>query len=83
MFKKSASIPDRALPQLIFSSPFLFIFRIQVLTYKLTHLYYNWPGTIRVPAPCMYAHKLADLLGAHLKQEVNGAITEMSVLYYL
>jgi len=57
--------------------------RIQVLTYKLTHLYYNWPGTIRVPAPCMYAHKLADLLGAHLKQEVNGAITDMSVLYYL
>jgi len=45
--------------------------------------YYNWPGTIRVPAPCMYAHKLADLLGAHLKQEVNGAITDMSVLYYL
>ena len=22
------------------------------LSYKLTHLYYNWPGTIRVPAPC-------------------------------
>ena len=57
--------------------------RIQVLTYKLTHLYYNWPGTIRVPAPCMYAHKLADLLGAHLKQEVHSAINDMSVLYYL
>ena len=25
---------------------------IQKLTYKLTHLYYNWPGTVRVPAPC-------------------------------
>ena len=22
------------------------------LAYKLTHLYYNWPGTVRVPAPC-------------------------------
>jgi len=22
------------------------------LSYKLTHMYYNWPGTIRVPAPC-------------------------------
>ena len=22
------------------------------LSYKLTHLYYNWPGTVRVPAPC-------------------------------
>lgn len=26
--------------------------RQQKLAYKMTHLYYNWPGTIRVPAPC-------------------------------
>jgi aubergine-like protein len=25
---------------------------LQRLTYKMTHMYYNWPGTIRVPAPC-------------------------------
>ena len=25
---------------------------IQKLSYKLTHMYYNWPGTVRVPAPC-------------------------------
>ena len=25
---------------------------VQQLTYKLCHLYYNWPGTIRTPAPC-------------------------------
>lgn len=25
---------------------------LQRLSYKMTHLYYNWPGTIRVPAPC-------------------------------
>merc|ERR1719356_559406 len=36
---------------------------MQRLTYKLTHLYYNWPGTVRVPAPCQYAHKLALLVG--------------------
>merc|ERR1712110_1090947 len=39
---------------------------IQALTYKLTHLYYNWPGTVRVPAPCQYAHKLAFLVGESL-----------------
>ena len=25
--------------------------KLQKLSYKLTHLYYNWPGTVRVPAP--------------------------------
>ena len=39
---------------------------IQRLSYKLTHLYYNWPGTIRVPAPCQYAHKLASLIGTNI-----------------
>ena len=38
---------------------------IQQLTYKLTHLYYNWPGTVRVPAPCQYAHKLAFLVSTN------------------
>ena len=32
---------------------------LQKISYKLTHMYYNWPGTVRVPAPCQYAHKLA------------------------
>ena len=41
---------------------------LQKLTYKLTHLYYNWPGTVRVPAPCQYAHKLAFLVGESLHQ---------------
>ena len=31
-----------------------FLFR----SYKLTHMYFNWPGTVRVPAPCQYAHKV-------------------------
>ena len=26
--------------------------KIQGLTYKRTHLYYNWPGTVRVPIVC-------------------------------
>ena len=37
--------------------------RIQQITYKMCHMYYNWSGTIAVPAPCQYAHKLAFLTG--------------------
>ncbi len=36
---------------------------LQMLTYKLCHLYFNWPGTVRVPSVCQYAHKLAFLVG--------------------
>ncbi|KAM8972425.1 piwi-like protein 2 [Pelodytes ibericus] len=42
---------------------------IQRLTFKLCHVYWNWPGTIRVPAPCKYAHKLAFLSGQFLHHE--------------
>ncbi|CAF4140900.1 unnamed protein product [Rotaria sp. Silwood2] len=44
---------------------------MQRLTYKLCHLYYNWPGTIRVPAVCQYAHKLAFLVGQSLHQDFS------------
>ena len=29
------------------------------LTFALCHFYFNWCGPIKVPAPCMYAHKIA------------------------
>lgn len=33
---------------------------IQQLTYIMCHLYFNWSGPIKSPAPCMYAHKIAE-----------------------
>ncbi|KAH0547230.1 piwi-like protein Ago3 [Cotesia glomerata] len=54
---------------------------IQRLTYKMCHLYYNWPGTIRVPAPCQYAHKLANLVGQSIGSEPSECLAES--LYYL
>ena len=54
---------------------------IQSLTYKLTHLYYNWPGNVRVPAVCQYAHKLAFLVGNSLHRMPAEGLGDL--LYYL
>ncbi|XP_076003583.1 piwi-like protein 2 [Genypterus blacodes] len=54
---------------------------LQRLTYKMCHLYWNWAGTIRVPAPCKYAHKLAYLTGMYLHCEP--AIQLSDTLFYL
>lgn len=40
--------------------------KLQMLTYKACHLYYNWSGTVRVPAVVQYAKKLAFLCGQFL-----------------
>jgi len=53
----------------------------QRLTYKLTHLYYNWPGTVRVPNVCQYAHKLAFLVGTSIHRKPNAELDDL--LYYL
>jgi hypothetical protein len=37
--------------------------QFELLTYKLCHSYFNVAGPISVPAPVMYAHKLASLVG--------------------
>ena len=34
---------------------------VEKFTFALCHYYYNWAGPIKVPAPCMYAHKIAEL----------------------
>ncbi|XP_046559918.1 piwi-like protein Ago3 [Haliotis rubra] len=54
---------------------------LQRFTFKLTHLYYNMPRTIRVPAPCQYAHKLASLVGQSLHGEPSIHLADR--LYYL
>mgnify|MGYP000715258534 CR=1 FL=1 len=46
--------------------------KLYTLIYKLSYLYYNWSGSIRVPSPCQYAKKLLILIGEKLsdKKEV-------------
>lgn len=52
---------------------------IQTMTNQFCFMYFNWPGPIRVPAPCMYAHKIAFLIGKHIpneepSQKLNGKL---------
>ncbi|CAL1616189.1 unnamed protein product [Knipowitschia caucasica] len=54
---------------------------MQRLTYKLCHMYYNWQGIVRVPAPCQYAHKLAFLVGQSIHREPNVKLDNL--LFYL
>jgi len=54
---------------------------VQRLSYKMTHMYYNWPGTVRVPAPCQYAHKLAYLVGENIRAEPSNKLCDR--LFYL
>ncbi|KAL8191113.1 UNVERIFIED_CONTAM: hypothetical protein K2H54_068156 [Gekko kuhli] len=54
---------------------------MQRLTYKMCHLYYNWTGLIRVPAPCQYANKLTFLVGQSIHQEPSLELADK--LFYL
>lgn len=55
--------------------------KIQMLTYKFCHLYYNWSGTTRVPAVCQYAHKLAYLVAESIHQVCSNRLEKQ--LYFL
>ncbi|XP_035903682.1 protein aubergine-like [Anopheles stephensi] len=55
--------------------------QLQVYTSKQTHLYYNWCGTIAVPAVCQYAHKLAFLTAQYLHNQPHQQLENR--LYYL
>ncbi|KAH8402523.1 hypothetical protein KR222_002397, partial [Zaprionus bogoriensis] len=55
--------------------------KIQMLTYKMTHMYYNWSGTCRVPAVCQYAHKLAFLVAENIHRAPSAGLENQ--LYFL
>jgi aubergine-like protein len=55
--------------------------QMQRLSYKMTHLYYNWSGTLAIPAVCQYAHKLAFLVGNFIHQSPSNLLEKQ--LYFL
>ncbi|XP_012590312.1 PREDICTED: piwi-like protein 4 [Condylura cristata] len=54
---------------------------MQRLTFKLCHLYYNWPGAIGCPAPCQYARKLTFLVAQSIHKEPSLELANS--LFYL
>ncbi|KAL2806945.1 piwi-like protein 4 [Daubentonia madagascariensis] len=54
---------------------------MQRLTFKLCHLYYNWPGLVSIPAPCLYAHKMTFLVAQSIHKEPSLELANS--LFYL
>ncbi|PKU30702.1 piwi-like 2 [Limosa lapponica baueri] len=72
--RQGCSIPTRYI--CVLNTANLSCEHLQRLTFKLCHLYWNWPGTVRVPAPCKYAHKLAFLSGQVLHHEPSAQLCD-------
>ncbi|NXH84108.1 PIWL2 protein, partial [Edolisoma coerulescens] len=77
--RQGCSVPTRYI--CVWNTANLSSEHLQRLTFKLCHLYWNWPGTVRVPAPCKYAHKLAFLVGQVLHHEPSAHLSEQ--LFFL
>jgi aubergine-like protein len=60
-------------------------FILQVSHSSLSHsiilFYFSWPGTIRVPGVCQYAHKLAFLVAQSLHTQPHESLADK--LFYL
>ena len=49
---------------------------IESFTYHLCYGYFNWVGSIKVPAACMYAKKLADFSIDNDIDEINPVLSD-------
>jgi aubergine-like protein len=62
---------------------------LYTLIFKLSYLYFNWTGSIKIPGPCQYAKKLSQLMGEKLSENRivqpphNRFETQLKTLYFL
>jgi hypothetical protein len=53
---------------------------IHLLTYKLCHTYFNIPTAMRVPAPILYAQKLAKQVAERSQEYYNETFVKLKPL---
>lgn len=58
--------------------------QLYLLTYKLTHMYYNWSGAIKVPSPCKTADLLVNFHGERFDEIiVHEALSKKNSQYFI
>ena len=67
--------------RIIANSSFLSKENLEEITHKLAHLYYNWTGTIAVPAPVLLAQKLTRMIVEHKLDVTPTGLKEFT--YYI
>lgn len=67
--------------RIIVNSSFLTKADLEEVTYKLAHLYYNWTGTVAVPAPVLLAQKLTRMIVEHNMDVTPDGLKEFT--YYI
>lgn len=86
IYDTSKMLTPARLQMLTFKVIYLFEFSKLDLTFacffsQMCHLYYNWSGTVRVPAVCQYAHKLSLLMGQFVHEQPSATLSK--TLYFL